>query len=107
MRWLKTCRCGRFRLANEELPHDTASLPDDRTARLVAETGEAPPPTAETLDLERSIARRTRAASRDPDAAATSPPFPRESVDRFRRGPTTIFFARLRNLVGRQKSARH
>ena len=52
MRWLRTCRRRRSRAASRETPRGTAErAPGDA-------------PTAETLDLERSIARRERAASR-------------------------------------------
>jgi hypothetical protein len=52
MRWLRTCRRRRSRVASRETPRDPAE-------RAPGDT-----PTAETLDLERSIARRERAASR-------------------------------------------
>jgi hypothetical protein len=51
MRWLRTCRRRRSRVASRETPRDPAE-------RAPGDT-----PTAETLDLERSIARRERAAS--------------------------------------------
>jgi hypothetical protein len=107
MRWLKGGRRRLFDLASEEMPHRPASRADDPTAPLVAEAGEKRLPTAETLDLERSIARRARAASGDPDAAATIPPLVRERAARFRRGARTIFLEGLRNLVERRKSVRH
>jgi hypothetical protein len=50
MRWLRTCRRRRSRVASRETPRDPAERAPGAT------------PPAETLDLERSIARRERGA---------------------------------------------
>jgi hypothetical protein len=42
--------------------------------RGAAESWPGDPPPADTIDLERSIARRNRAASRDGDAGPDDPP---------------------------------
>ncbi len=100
MPWLKNFRCRWSHTESEEMPHGAAGRADNRTPPVVADPGDAQP-TAEMLDLERSIARRARAASRDPHAAAC------ESTERFRRATTTILFEKLRDLIGGRKSARH